>query len=113
MLAESELHHRKAEKAYSQLQNNTEWANGDCHVICVDLYGMMYIPNLIHSNIYYQRQLSNYNLCVQELGTEEPATMCILHEAVAQRGSLEVASCVLKGVQTKFTPLVKPREKTC
>ena len=38
--------------------------------------------------------------------------MYILHEAVAQRGSLEVTSYILKGVQTKFSPLVKPRERT-
>ncbi|CAB1354284.1 unnamed protein product [Coregonus sp. 'balchen'] len=73
VLAESELHHRKAEKAYSQLQNDTEWAKAN------NLQGMMYTPNLTHFNINYQRQLSNYNLCVQELGTEEPATMCIWH----------------------------------
>ncbi|CAB1337788.1 unnamed protein product, partial [Coregonus sp. 'balchen'] len=102
----------KAEKAYSQLQKDTEWAkaNSDCHVRCVDLQGVMYTPSLSHTNIYYQRQLSNYNLSVQDLGTEEPETMCIWHEGVAHRGSLEVASCVLKWVQTKFTPLVKPRE---
>nr|XP_014030419.1 unnamed protein product [Salmo salar]XP_014030420.1 unnamed protein product [Salmo salar] len=107
---ESELHHRKAEKAYTQLQSDTEWAkaNADCHVISVDLQGVMYTPNLTHSNVYYQRQLSNFNLCIQELGKEDPAYMCVWHEGIAHRGSIEVASCILKWVKTKFTPLTKP-----
>ncbi|CAB1346796.1 unnamed protein product [Coregonus sp. 'balchen'] len=29
VLAEIELHHRKAEEAYSQLQNNTEWVKAN------------------------------------------------------------------------------------
>ena len=63
----------EAEKAYTQLQSDTEWAkaNADCHAISVDLQGVMYTPNLTHSNVYYQRQLSNFNFCIQELGKEE------------------------------------------
>ncbi|RXN09567.1 hypothetical protein ROHU_010985 [Labeo rohita] len=88
---ESELHHRKAEKAYTQLQADTEWAkaNKDCHVICIDMQGVVYTPNLTHSNVYYQRQLANYNLCIQEMGTDNPPTMCLWHEGIAHRGSIE------------------------
>ncbi|XP_062866075.1 uncharacterized protein LOC134328780 [Trichomycterus rosablanca] len=113
VLTESELHHRKAEKAYTQLQADTEWAkvNSNCHVICIDLQGVIYTPNLTHSNIYYQRQLANCNLCIQELGTEEPATMCVWHEGIAHRGSVEVASCVYKWVQTNFTQLPISKER--
>ncbi|XP_055765634.1 uncharacterized protein LOC129841399 [Salvelinus fontinalis] len=68
----------------------------------------MYTPNLTHSNVYYQRHLSNLSLCIQELGKEDPAYMCVWHEGIAHRGSIEVASCILKWVKTKFTPLTKP-----
>ncbi|XP_050964419.1 uncharacterized protein LOC127164494 [Labeo rohita] len=110
---ESELHHRKAEKAYTQLQADTEWAkaNKDCHVICIDMQGVVYTPNLTHSNVYYQRQLANYNLCIQEMGTDNPPTMCLWHEGIAHRGSIEVASCLLKWVETSFAPLVHAKER--
>ncbi|KAL2096951.1 hypothetical protein ACEWY4_001597 [Coilia grayii] len=111
--AESELHHRKAESAYSQLQADTEWAkaNDDCHVVCFDMQGVVYTPNLTHSNVYYQRQLANYNLCIQEMGTDKPPTMCLWHEGIAHRGSVEVASCLLKWVQASFSPLVDAKER--
>lgn len=111
--AESELHHRKAEKAYSQLQNDKEWAraNEDNHTICIDMQGVIYTPNLTHSNVYYQRQLANYNVCIQEMGTADSPTMFLWHEGVAHRGSIEVASCLLKWVQMKFSLLAKPKER--
>ncbi|XP_052424869.1 uncharacterized protein LOC127968042 [Carassius gibelio] len=111
--AKSELHHRKAEKAYTQLQADTEWAkaNDDCHVICIDMQGVVYTPNLTHSNVYYQRQLANYNLCIQEMGTDKPPTMCLWHEGIAHRGSIEVASCLLKWAETSFAPLVQAKER--
>lgn len=111
--AKSELHHRKAEKAYTQLQADTEWAkaNDDCHVICIDMQGVVYTPNLTHSNVYYQRPLANYNLCIQEMGTDNPPTMCLWHEGIAHRGSIEVASCLLKWAETSFAPLVQAKER--
>ncbi|KAK7167173.1 hypothetical protein R3I94_001543 [Phoxinus phoxinus] len=111
--AESELHHRKAEKAYTQLQADTEWAkaNDDCHVICIDMQGVVFTPNLTHSNVYYQRQLANYNLCIQEMGTDDPPTMWLWHESIAHRGSIEVASCLLKWAETSFAPLVQAKER--
>ena len=111
--AESELHHCKAEKAYSQLQADTEWAkaNNDCHVICIDMQGVVYTPNLTHANVYYQRQLANYNFCIQEMGTGSPPTMCLWHEGIARRGSIEVASCLLKWAEASFAPLVQAKER--
>ncbi|XP_051268350.1 uncharacterized protein LOC127370379 [Dicentrarchus labrax] len=111
--AESELHHQKAEKAYTQLQADSEWAkaNDDCHVICIDMQGVVYTPNLTHSNVYYQRQLTNYNFCIQEMGTDDPPTMCLWHEGIAHRGSIEVASCLMKWAETSFAHLVQAKEQ--
>ncbi|KAJ8365576.1 hypothetical protein SKAU_G00144070 [Synaphobranchus kaupii] len=37
--------------------------------------------------------------------------MCVWHEGIAHRGSVEVASCLMKWVQFSFAPLVKPKER--
>ena len=36
--------------------------------------------------------------------------MCVWREGIAHRGSIDVASCVLKWVQTHFSTLTKPKE---
>ncbi|KAL1266718.1 hypothetical protein QQF64_002393 [Cirrhinus molitorella] len=73
------------------------------------MQGVVYTPNLTHSNVYYQRQLANYNLCIQEMGTDSPPTMCLWHDGIAHRGSIEVASCLLKWVETSFAPVVQAK----
>ena len=45
------------------------------------------------------------------MGTEDSPTMFLWDEGVAHRGSIEVASCLLKWVQMKFTILPRSKER--
>ncbi|KAL1276934.1 hypothetical protein QQF64_023607 [Cirrhinus molitorella] len=45
------------------------------------------------------------------MGTDNPPTMCLWNEGIAHRGSIEVASCLLKWVETSFAPLVQAKER--
>ena len=103
---ETELHHRRAEAAYKSLKNDTEYAKNDTHVVvlCVDLQQVLFCPTLTHSNVFYQRQLSNYNFCITDVGTND-ATMHLWNETIAKRGSAEITSCILTYIVGKYTPL--------
>lgn len=103
---ESEVHHRKAENSYKSLKEDTDCAKNDSSVVvlCVDLQQVLFCPTLTHSNVFYQRQLSNYNFCIHDVGTNE-ATMNVWDETVAKRGSAETASCLLSYVLSKYAPL--------
>lgn len=107
---ESELHHRKSEKAYATLKLNEDAAkvNSNLVVLAVDLQQVVFTPNLTHSDIYYQRQYSNYNFCIHNLGTSQ-VTMNVWHETLAKRGSTEIASCILKYIVNNYLRL-KPGE---
>lgn len=103
---ESELHHRKAETSYRSLKDDTDCAKIDSSIIvlCDDLKQVLFCPTLTHSNVFYQRQLSNYNFCIHDVGSNE-ATMHLWDETVAKRGSAETASCLLAYIMNKYTPL--------
>ncbi|XP_059424654.1 uncharacterized protein LOC132159083 [Carassius carassius] len=45
------------------------------------------------------------------MGIDKPPTMCLWHEGIARRGSIEVASCLLKWEETSFAPLVQAKER--
>lgn len=109
---ESEIHHRKAEKAYSSLADdvNTAKNNPNCVVLCVDLQQVIFTPNLKHSDIFYQRQYSNYNFAIHNMGNDH-VTMCLWHETVAKRGSSEIASCIIRYITTQYSPLLLHEER--
>jgi hypothetical protein len=96
ILIESELHHRKAEKSYSTLKEDSELAknNSNLIVLTTDLQQVLFTPSLTHSNVFYQRQYSCYNYGVHDAANGN-ATMHLWHETVAKRGSAEIASCLL------------------
>lgn len=103
---ESEIHHRRAEKAYSALSDDIKLAkeNKNTIVLCTDLQQVLFCPTLKHSSVFYQRQYSCYNQAVHNMGTND-VFMCFWHESVAKRGSAEIASCLLKYVSTHFKPM--------
>jgi len=43
--------------------------------------------------MFYQRQLSNYNLAIHNVGNNE-VSMHLWYECIAKRGSLEIALCI-------------------
>lgn len=99
------LHQKKAQKALGLLtksMNESQLPASDLCCLSMDLQQVMFCPTLTHSNMFYSRQLSNYNLCVH-LGDNNKSYMCMWHEAIAGRGGNEIASCffkVLKGAIT-------------
>lgn len=103
---ESELHHRRAELAYKTMSEDSEQAKCDENyvVLAVDLQQVLFCPTLHHSNIFYQRQLSNYNFAVHNMG-KNYVTMFLWNESVAKRGSAEIASCIFKYVLINFAPI--------
>lgn len=105
---ESQIHHSRADLAYKSLAEDTTFSrsNENVIVLCIDLQQVLYCPNLTHSNVFYQRQLSCYNLAVHSAGSNK-AMMFFWNETVGKRGSAEVASCILKYVTLHFSKLKK------
>jgi len=71
--------------------------NSDMLVLCMDLEKVLFVPTLTHSQMYYSRQLSVYNLCLH-VGDRRKSYMCVWHEGVASRGANEICSSFLKVV---------------
>ncbi|KAJ4425422.1 hypothetical protein ANN_28037 [Periplaneta americana] len=109
---QSELHHCKAEAAYGMLKRDTDLAKTNENVIvsCKDLQQVLSCPTLKHSSVYYQRQLSCYNLAIHNMGKGE-ATMYLWYECLAKRGSAEVASCMLNYIIDTFEVLSPNQER--
>ncbi|XP_039968959.1 uncharacterized protein LOC120780771 [Bactrocera tryoni] len=102
----AEAHHKKAEKAYSKLSDDTKSALGSSHIValCVDLQQVIYTPNLTHTDVFYQRQYSNYNFAIHNLG-QNTIDMYTWHETVAKRGAAEIASCILRHITSTYAIL--------
>lgn len=106
---ESRIHHARADLAYSSLAKDTALAENHLDttvVLCVDLQQVLFCPNLTHNNVFYQRQLSCYNLAVHNAGTNK-AMMFFWDETIGKRGSAEVASCILKYITLHFSKLME------
>lgn len=103
---ESQFHHSKADLAYKSLADDTTFAKSysSTIVLCVDLQQVLFCPNLTHNNVFYQRQLSCYNLAIHNAGSNK-AMMFFWDETIGKRGSAEVASCVLKYITSHYLKL--------
>lgn len=110
---ETKMHHARADSGYKSLDNDSKVAQenkGDIIVVCVDLEQVLYCPTLTHGNIFYQRQLSCYNFCIDDLGNKK-ATMCLWDETKGKRGSAEIASAILAFVTLNFNPLKENKKR--
>lgn len=108
IVQESWVHHSKADQAYASLANDAK--NDSVITICVDLQQVLLTPTLTHSDIYYQRQYSSYNLAIHNM-TNNTANMFLWHESIAKRGSKEIGSCILKYVTATFRKLQQGEER--
>lgn len=110
---ERELHHRKAEAGYKNLNEdkNTAIENQNIVVLCVDLQQVLFCPTLTHSSMFYQRQLSCYNFNIHNLGTNR-ATMHLWDETIAKRGSADIASCIFKYITSNYEKLQRGEQRT-
>lgn len=105
VIKESEMHLRKAEAARKLMLKNMRDAqepDSDTLVASMDLEKVLFVPTLTHSQMYYSRQLSVYNLCIH-VGDSGKSYMCVWHEGIAGRGANEVCSCFLKVTTSGLT----------
>lgn len=104
-IKQNELHLRKADKAKTMMYKNMKDAqepNSDTLVLCMDLEKVLFVPTLTHSQMYYSRQLSVYNLCLH-VGDTKKSYMCVWHEGIASRGANEIISSFVKVVTSRIT----------
>lgn len=95
-----EMHHRKAEAAMAAMRRDhqeCQQPGSDTMTLSMDLEQVLSLPTLTHGQMYYLRQLSNYNLCVH-LGDNNTGYMFLWHEGISGRGGNEIASCMLKAL---------------
>lgn len=106
---ELELHHRKSEKALSTLKQDTidsTMPNSNVCSLVIDLQKVFPLPKLVHSDMYYLRQLSCYNFNIHINDTND-AIMCVWHEGQSGRGGNQMASCILQALNTGMLSTMK------
>ena len=108
LLAEREMHHRKAERFYSALQEYSHKAERDETVatLCFDFQQNLPSPVIPVGELFYARQLWLYNFCVHDCSANV-GTMYCWDETQAKRGSNEVASCLLHYFTNKLADEVE------
>ncbi|KAE9536991.1 hypothetical protein AGLY_006798 [Aphis glycines] len=100
-----ELHHKKAEKARQQMKQDTvlsQLPTSDICMFSMDLKQVLSLPSLTHSQMFYLRQLSCYNLGVH-FGDSNRRHMFLWHEGMSGRGGNEIASCVFEALNSNPT----------
>ena len=102
LVAEWELHKRRAERAYQELKEDSAKAktNTNLDVLCFDLQQALPTPLISTSIVFYKRQMWCYNLGIHDCGSNK-GYMCMWNESLASRGSQEIASCLLKFMRSK------------
>lgn len=105
-----ELHHRKSENALNALKKDTidsTMPNSSVCSLVIDLQKVFPLPKLVHSDMYYLRQLSCYNFNLHINDTND-AIMCIWHEGQSGRGGNQMASCIIQALNTGMLSSIKP-----
>lgn len=100
-----ELHHRKAEKSRSLMNEDmieSQQPGSEKCSLSMDLQQVMFVPTLTHADMFYASQLSCYNFGIH-IGDTNDAYMYMWHEGVSGRGSNEIASCLLHLLNSGIT----------
>lgn len=95
-----ELHHRKVEKAFQAIKNDSMRSTlpeSDTCTFTIDLQKVFPLPKLTHSSMYYSRQLSCFNLGIHITDTSD-GIMCVWHEGQSGRGGNQMASCLFQAL---------------
>jgi hypothetical protein len=102
----------KAERAYKAMAEDREIAkrNASYVVLYIDLQQVPFCPTSANSSVFYQRQYASYSMSVHNANMNE-VVMCFWHESVAKRGSVEIASCVLKYFTMNYQALPPGEER--
>ena len=90
-------HQKRKEEARLQKDDDKERAKRDenVRVLCFDMQKCLMSPKCNVSELYYSRKLATYNLTSFDVASKK-ATCYMWHEAMARRGSCEIASCMFK-----------------
>lgn len=100
-----ELHHKKAEQVKQQMKQDTalfQLPTSDICMFSMDLEQVLSLPSLTHSQMFYLRQLSCYNLDVH-FGDSNRGHMFLWHEGMSGRGGNEITSCVFEALNSNPT----------
>ena len=87
------LDRKKQAREQKEADKNESVADETMKTVCFDLEQVLPAPCTNASTLFYKRKLSCYNLSVYDMATKD-AALYMWHEAVAGRGSSEIASCV-------------------
>lgn len=89
-----DFHQRQVELAENTRKADITSAKTDSvHIVSFDLQKTFPLPKISTNVAYYRRQLTLYNLGVQNLASEQ-AYMYLWHEGIASRGAQEIGSCL-------------------
>lgn len=97
MQAEFEKHHKNKELSRNAKADDKKRSLADKKFACAcyDLQKVLPVPKAEVSQLYYKRKLAVYNFTVYDMGNKQG--YCYMwHEAIAHRGSTEIATCVAK-----------------
>ncbi|KAJ8931556.1 hypothetical protein NQ314_015502 [Rhamnusium bicolor] len=100
-----DVHHTKAQRAKDILKENTilsQQLGSDLCCLSMDLEQVMFVPTLVHSDMFYLSQLSCFNLGIH-VGDTNHASMFLWHEGFSGRGANQIASCLLRFLNSGFT----------
>ena len=94
------VHKNKAKIPYEVLRQANQAGTEDLKIIAIDMQQTFPCPRLRAGEAFYKRKLWEYNLCIYDINEQE-ATMNVWDEVTGGRGSIEVASCILKWLKIK------------
>lgn len=101
LLMEQTEHHQDADIAFKTKENDKILATTcpEAKVFAFDLQQCLPTPYLRTSLSFYKRQLWTFNLTVHDCSTNK-AHCYMWHEAIAQRGGNEIASCIYRHLES-------------
>lgn len=92
-----------ADLAYKlkDMDKNRAKEDPSMRILVFDLQQVLDTPSLTTNVSFYKRLLSTYNLTIRDCTNDGGTTDCFMwHEAIGKRGSEEIASCVLKKLES-------------
>ena len=106
LMAEKELHQRKASVFYERKRAAKEAARAvgsTTAAVAFDFWKNMPLPNITTNDVYYRRQLSLYTFDVHDLGANK-VYLYSYDETVANKGSNDVVSLLNHYIETFVKP---------
>ncbi|KAK4320631.1 hypothetical protein Pmani_008514 [Petrolisthes manimaculis] len=97
------LHQARYKAARNLLQVYSEVRDDTQAKICMDLQQTLVTPRLTTNVAYYKRKIWTYNFGIHDLTGAARPLLYVWNEAVAKRGSCEIASCLIHYIEN-FIP---------